>query len=79
MSGEQIWTRDTGNPIVKRPAADQECFYLPSEQTLCVINKISGDIAWSFMAPGIKSGNVVVSGGAIYFKNEKNGLTSLKK
>jgi outer membrane protein assembly factor BamB len=79
MSGEQIWTRDTGNPIVKRPASDQECFYLPSEQTLCVINKISGDTAWSFMAPGIKSGNVAVSGGTIYFKNEKNGLTSLKK
>ena len=79
LAGEQIWSRDTGNPIVKRPAGDQESFYLPSEQTLCVINKISGDTTWSFMAPGIKSGNVAVSRSAIYFKNIKNGLTSLKK
>jgi outer membrane protein assembly factor BamB len=79
VTGDQVWVRDTGNPIVKKPAGDQECFYLPSEQTLCVIHKISGDTTWSFMAPGIKSGNVAVSPGAIYFKNEKNGLTSLKK
>jgi len=79
MSGEQIWTRDAGNPIVKRVAEDATRIYLPSEQTLCVINKITGDITWSLMVPGIKSGNVAVSGGNIYFENEKNGLTSLKK
>ena len=79
MSGEQIWTRDTGNPVVKRVAEDALRLYLPSDQTLCVINKITGDITWSLMAPGIKSGNVAISGGNIYFENEKNGLTSLKK
>ena len=79
MSGEQIWTRDAGNPIVKRVAEDAVRLYIPSEQTLCVVNKITGDISWSLMAPGIKSGNVAVSGATIYFENEKNGMTSLKK
>jgi hypothetical protein len=79
MSGDQIWIRDVGNPIVKRPTADAGSFYIPSEETLCIINKISGDVSWSFMPAGIGSGNVAVSRGAVYFRNKKNGLTSLKK
>ncbi|OHD63436.1 MAG: hypothetical protein A2176_01990 [Spirochaetes bacterium RBG_13_51_14] len=78
-SGVLIWSRDLGNPIMKLPSEDSASYYIPSDETLFVIDKVTGTITWALLMPRITSGNVAVSHGAIYFGTEKDGLSSLKK
>ncbi|MBN2158637.1 MAG: PQQ-binding-like beta-propeller repeat protein [Spirochaetes bacterium] len=77
--GLLLWSRDTGRPIVKRPAEDESRLYIPAGGVLLSVDKKTGDIARASLEPAINSGNVAVTKDTIYFESEKSGFTSLRK
>lgn len=77
--GSPVWERDLGVALLKCPSEDASSLYVPSSDSLFVVDKVTGDVTWSLLLPNITSGNVAVSKGHIYFDTGKNRLSSLKK